>query len=141
MPLEEFSALPRDEQGRVRVPLTASCTLKNGKLLQWRGRVTAVDSALDPTGNSAILIAALDPNESHVAEWQVAPVNMALQVEMKINVPGSVWIPSVAFRDGSSIQVKTPTGMQERKVQVVALKDGKALVTIPEFQDGDALVL
>lgn len=76
VPLEEFSALPRDEQGRVRVPLTASCTLKNGKLLQWRGRVTAVDSALDPAGNSAILIAALDPNESHVAEWQAAPVNM-----------------------------------------------------------------
>lgn len=141
VPLEEFSALPRDGQGRVRVSLTASCTLKNGKLLQWRGHVTAVESALDSTGNSAILIAALDPNESHVAEWQVAPVNMALQVEMKINVPGSVWIPSVAFRDGSSIQVKTPTGMQERKVQVVALKDGKALVTIPEFQDGDALVL
>ena len=40
-----------------------------------------------------------------------------------------------------SIQVKTPSGMQERKVQVVALKDGRALVTVPEFQAGDALIL
>ena len=47
-----ISALPRDGQGRVRVSLTASCTLKNGKLLQWRGHVTAVESALDSTGNS-----------------------------------------------------------------------------------------
>ena len=31
--------------------------------------------------------------------------------------------------------------MQERKVQVVALKDGRALVTVPEFQSGDALIL
>ena len=128
VPLEEFSALPRDEQGRVRVPLTASCTLKNGKLLQWRGRVTAVDSALDP-------------NESHVAEWQAAPVNMALQVNINVQVPASAWIPSAALKNGSSIQVRTPTGMQERKVQLVVLKDGKALVTVPEFQDGDVLLL
>lgn len=141
VPLEEFSTLPRDEQGRIQVPLTASCSLKNGKLLQWRGRVTAVDSALDPTGNSAILIAALDPNESHLAEWQAAPVNMALQVNIDVQVPASAWIPSAVLRNGSSIQVKTPTGMQERKVQVMALKDGKALVTVPEFQDGDVLIL
>ena len=38
-------------------------------------------------------------------------------------------------------QVKTAEGMQERKVRVVALKDGKALVTVPELRDGDALAL
>lgn len=140
VPLEEFSALPRDEQGRVRVPLTASCTLKNGKLLQWRGRVTAVDSALDPAGSSAVLIAALDPNESHVAEWQAAPVNMALQVEMKVNVPASVWIPSAALKDGQSLLVNTPAGEQERKVRVVAMKGDRALVTIPDLKDGDSLI-
>ena len=141
VPLEEFSALPRDEQGRVRVPLTASCTLKNGKLLQWRGRVTAVDSALDSAGSSAVLIAALDPNESHVAEWQAAPVNMALQVEMKVNVPASVWIPSAALKDGQSLLVNTPAGEQERKVRVVAMKGDRALVTIPDLKDGDSLVM
>jgi hypothetical protein len=88
-----------------------------------------------------VLIASLEPNASHVSEWQVAPVNMALQVNINVQVPSSVWIPSHAVRDGSSIQVKTPEGMQERKVHVVALKDGKSLVTIPEFQEGDALVL
>ena len=31
--------------------------------------------------------------------------------------------------------------MMERKVRVVALKDGKALVTVPELRDGDALAL
>ncbi len=31
--------------------------------------------------------------------------------------------------------------MQERKVHVVTLKDGSALVTVPEFQAGDALIL
>ena len=66
---------------------------------------------------------------------------MALQVDIHVQVPASVWIPSQAVRDGSSIQVKTVEGMQERKVHVVAQKDGKSLVTIPEFRDGDALVL
>ena len=128
VPLEEFSALPRDEQGRVSTALTASCVLNNGKRLQWLGRVTAV-------------IASLEPNASHVSEWQVAPVNMALQVNISVQVPASAWIPASAVRDGSSIQVKTAEGMQERKVRVVALKDGKALVTVPELRDGDALAL
>lgn len=141
VPLEEFSALPRDEQGKVSTALTASCVLKNGKRLRWLGHVTAVDAALDAERNSAVLIASLEPNGSHVSEWQVAPVNMALQVEINVQVPASAWIPAAAVRDGSSIQVNTPAGMQERKVQVVALKDGKALVTIPEYQAGDALVL
>ena len=35
VPLEEFSALPRDEQGKVNTALTASCMLNNGKRLQW----------------------------------------------------------------------------------------------------------
>ena len=35
VPLEEFSALPRDEQGKVNTALTASCVLNNGKRLQW----------------------------------------------------------------------------------------------------------
>lgn len=105
------------------------------------GRVTAVDAALDSKSNSAVLIASLEPNASHVSEWQVAPVNMALQVAINVQVPVSAWIPASAVRDGSSIQVKTPSGMQERKVQVVALKDGRALVTVPEFQSGDALIL
>ena len=135
VPLEEFSALPRDEQGRVSTALTASCVLNNGKRLQWLGRVTAVDAALDTERNSAVLIASLEPNASHVSEWQVAPVNMALQVNISVQVPAS------AVRDGSSIQVKTAEGMQERKVRVVALKDGKALVTVPELRDGDALAL
>ena len=141
VPLEEFSALPRDEQGKVNTALTASCVLNNGKRLQWLGRVTAVDAALDSKSNSAVLIASLEPNASHVSEWQVAPVNMALQVAINVQVPVSAWIPASAVRDGSSIQVKTPSGMQERKVQVVALKDGRALVTVPEFQSGDALIL
>ncbi|WP_290565892.1 HlyD family efflux transporter periplasmic adaptor subunit [Akkermansia sp.] len=141
VPLEEFSALPRDEQGKINTALTASCVLNNGKRLQWLGHVTAVDSALDSERNSAVLIASLEPNGSHVSEWQVAPVNMALQVNINVHVPASVWIPSQAVRDGSSIRVKTPEGVQERKVHVVALKDGKSLVTIPEFQEGDALVL
>ena len=141
VPLEEFSALPRDEQGKVNTALTASCVLNNGKRLQWLGRVTAVDAALDSKSNSAVLIASLEPNASHVSEWQVAPVNMALQVAINVQVPVSAWIPASAVRDGSSIQVKTPSGMQERKVQVVALKDGRALVTVPEFQAGDALIL
>ncbi len=141
VPLEEFSALPRDEQGRVSTALTASCVLNNGKQLQWLGRVTAVDAALDTERNSAVLIASLEPNASHVSEWQVAPVNMALQVNISVQVPASAWIPSSAVRDGSSIQVKTAEGMQERKVRVVALKDGKALVTVPELRDGDALAL
>lgn len=141
VPLEEFSALPRDEQGKVNTALTASCVLNNGKRLQWLGRVTAVDAALDSKSNSAVLIASLEPNASHVSEWQVAPVNMALQVAINVQVPVSAWIPASAVRDGSSIQVKTPSGMQERKVQVVALKDGRALVTVPEFQTGDALIL
>ena len=132
VPLEEFSALPRDEQGKVNTAL---------KRLQWLGRVTAVDAALDSKSNSAVLIASLEPNASHVSEWQVAPVNMALQVAINVQVPVSAWIPASAVRDGSSIQVKTPSGMQERKVQVVALKDGRALVTVPEFQSGDALIL
>ena len=136
VPLEEFSALPRDEQGRVSTALTASCVLNNGKRLQWLGRVTAVDAALDTERNSA-----LEPNASHVSEWQVAPVNMALQVNISVQVPASAWIPASAVRDGSSIQVKTAEGMQERKVRVVALKDGKALVTVPELRDGDALAL
>ena len=101
----------------------------------------AVDAALDSKSNSAVLIASLEPNASHVSEWQVAPVNMALQVAINVQVPVSAWIPASAVRDGSSIQVKTPSGMQERKVQVVALKDGRALVTVPEFQAGDALIL
>ena len=75
-----------------------------------------------PKSNSAVLIASLEPNASHVSEWQVAPVNMALQVAINVQVPVSAWIPASAVRDGSSIQVKTPSGMQERKVQVVALK-------------------
>ena len=141
VPLEEFSALPRDEQGRVSTALTASCVLNNGKRLQWLGRVTAVDAALDTERNSAVLIASLEPNASHVSEWQVAPVNMALQVNISVQVPASAWIPASAVRDGSSIQVKTAEGMQERKVRVVALKDGKALVTVPELRDGDALAL
>lgn len=141
VPLEEFSALPRDEQGRVSTALTASCVLNNGKRLQWLGRVTAVDAALDIERNSAVLIASLEPNSSHVSEWQVAPVNMALQVDINVQIPASVWIPASAVRDGSSIQVKTPEGTRERKVQVVTLKDGKALVTVPEFQGGDTLVL
>ena len=141
VPLEEFSALPRDEQGKVNTALTASCVLNNGKRLQWLGRVTAVDAALDSKSNSAVLIASLEPNASHVSEWQVAPVNMALQVAINVQVPVSAWIPASAVRDGSSIQVKTPSGMQERKVQVVALKEGRALVTVPEFQSGDALIL
>ena len=107
VPLEEFSALPRDEQGRVSTALTASCVLNNGKRLQWLGRVTAVDAALDTERNSAVLIASLEPNASHVSEWQVAPVNMALQVNISVQVPASAWIPSSAVRDGSSIQVKT----------------------------------
>ena len=135
VPLEEFSALPRDEQGRVSTALTASCVLNNGKRLQWLGRVTAVDAALDTERNSAVL------NASHVPEWQVAPVNMALQVNISVQVPASAWIPASAVRDGSSIQVKTAEGMQERMVRVVALKDGKALVTVPELRDGDALAL
>ena len=57
VPLEEFSALPRDEQGKVNTALTASCVLNNGKRLQWLGRVTAVDAALDSKSNSAVLIA------------------------------------------------------------------------------------
>ena len=133
--------MPRDEQGRVSTALTASCVLNNGKRLQWLGRVTAVDAALDTERNSAVLIASLEPNASHVSEWQVAPVNMALQVNISVQVPASAWIPSSAVRDGSSIQVKTAEGMQERKVRVVALKDGKALVTVPELRDGDALAL
>lgn len=100
-----------------------------------------MDAALDSKSNSAVLIASLEPNASHVSEWQVAPVNMALQVAINVQVPVSAWIPASAVRDGSSIQVKTPSGMQERKVQVVALKDGRALVTVPEFQAGDALIL
>lgn len=76
-----------------------------------------------------------------MAEWQAAPVNMALQVNINVQVPASAWIPSAALKNGSSIQVRTPTGMQERKVQLVVLKDGKALVTVPEFQDGDVLLL
>uniref|UniRef100_UPI003FD8196B hypothetical protein n=1 Tax=Akkermansia sp. TaxID=1872421 RepID=UPI003FD8196B len=108
---------------------------------QWLGRVTAVAAALDTERNSAVLIASLEPNASHVSEWQVAPVNMALQVNISVQVPASAWIPASAVRDGSSIQVKTAEGMQERKVRVVALKDGKALVTVPELRDGDALAL
>ena len=141
VPLEEFSMLPRDEQGKVNTALTASCVLNNGKRLQWSGRVTAVDAALDSESNSAVLIASLEPNASQDSEWQVAPVNMALQVTIDVQVPASAWIPASAVRDGGSILVKTPSGMQERKVHVVALKDGKALVTVPEFQAGDALVL
>ena len=106
VPLEEFSALPRDEQGKVNTALTASCVLNNGKRLQWLGRVTAVDAALDSKSNSAVLIASLEPNASHVSEWQVAPVNMALQVAINVQVPVSAWIPASAVRDGSSIQVK-----------------------------------
>lgn len=141
VPLEEFSALPRDEQGKVSTALTASCVLNNGKRLQWLGRVTAVDAALDSKLHAAVLIASLEPNGSHVSEWQVAPVNMALQVNINVQVPSSAWIPASAVRDGSSIRVKTPEGMQERKVHLVAVKDGKALVTVPEFQNGDVLVL
>ncbi|MFR4222870.1 MAG: hypothetical protein ACLT38_03845 [Akkermansia sp.] len=51
----------------------------------------------------------LEPNASHVSEWQVAPVNMALQVAINVQVPVSAWIPASAVRDGSSIQVKTPS--------------------------------
>lgn len=73
VPLEEFSALPRDEQGRVSTALTASCVLNNGKRLQWLGRVTAVDAALDTERNSAVLIASLEPNASHVSECRWPP--------------------------------------------------------------------
>ena len=37
VPLEEFSALPRDEQGRVSTALTASCVLNNGKRPRYGG--------------------------------------------------------------------------------------------------------
>lgn len=141
VPLEEFSALPRDSQGKVSANVTASCTLNSGKRLQWQGRVTAVDAVLDTDRNAAVLIAALTPNEAHVAEWQVAPVNMSLQVEINIQVPESVWIPLAALGKGNSIQVKTPAGMQERKVHVIALREGRALVTIPEFHAGDSLAM
>lgn len=141
VPLEEFSALPRNAQGGIEAFLTASCTLKNGKRLQWRGSVSGVDAALDPSGTSAVLIAALEPNDSHVAEWQVAPVNIPLLVEMKVSVPSSVWVPASSLKDGSVLPVNTPAGEQERKAHVVAMKGDKALVTIPEFRAGDALVL
>lgn len=140
VPLEEFSALPRDGQGRVSAFLTASCTLNNGKRLQWRGRVTAVDASLDAARN-AVLVASLEPNAAHVAEWQVAPVNMDLKVDINVEVPASAWIPAASVGDGCSIRVNTPSGMQERKVHVVALKGDRALVTVPEFRDGDSLVL
>lgn len=139
VPLEEFSALPRDSQGRVCANVTASCTLNNGKRLQWLGRVTAVDAMLDTDRSAAMLIATLEPNESHVAEWQVAPVNMALQVDINVQIPESIWIPSSAIREGNTIQVKTPAGMQERKVHVIALRKDRTLVTVPELQDGDSL--
>lgn len=141
VPLEEFSALPRDSQGKVFANVTASCTLNNGKRLQWLGCVAAVDAVLDTDRNAAVLIAALMPNESHVAEWQVAPVNMPLQVDINVQVPDSVWIPAAALREGNSIQVKNPAGMQERKVHVLALREGKFLVTMLGFQAGDSLVM
>lgn len=139
--LEEFSALPRDEQGKVNTALTASCMLNNGKQLQWNGHVTAVEAVLDSEHNSAVLIASLEPNASHVSEWMVAPVNMVLQVGINVQIPLSAWIPSEAVKDGSLIQVKNSAGVEERKVNVIALKDGKSLVTVHNGCDGDVLIL
>lgn len=141
VPLEEFSALPRDEQGKVNTALTASCVLNNGKRAAVVGPRYGGGCGAGFQKQFRRVVASLEPNASHVSEWQVAPVNMALQVAINVQVPVSAWIPASAVRDGSSIQVKTPSGMQERKVQVVALKDGRALVTVPEFQAGDALIL
>lgn len=139
--LEEFAALARNGREHKGILLTAFHQLKNGTRLQWRGVVQSVDSSLDAASNKAVLIAALEPSETHMEAWKTAPVNMTLQVEVNINVPDSDWIPASAVRDGRMVRVNTPSGVQERAVHVEAEQDGRALVTMPDFCAGDTLVL
>lgn len=141
LPLEEFSALPRNEEGRVDAPLKAYCTLNNGKRLQWIGRVYAVDASVDSSNNMVTLIAALEPNDTHLPEWRVAPVNMTLKVDMQVSVPASVWIPSSALSGDHMIRVNTPTGVQERKASVIAVRGDEALVSIPGFEESETLII
>lgn len=141
IPLEEFSALPRDAQGKINTPLIAECKLNNGYHLQWLGQVTAVDSSLDAKGQSAIVIAELQPNTHHVAEWKVAPVNMQLNVQMNVTIPNSTWIPASALRKGTAILVDSVDGTLERSVHVVAKVDDRILVTIVDYKEGDVLVM
>ena len=62
---------------------------------------TAVDAALDSKSNSAVLIASLEPNASHVSEWQVAPVNMALNGDLYKNFSDVMAAVNAVDRDKS----------------------------------------
>ncbi len=118
LPLEDFSSLPRNEKGKIEAALTAYCTLKNGSSMSWDGHITAVDSTLDASGACAVLIASLDPNADHVPEWRVAPVNMPLQVRIKVQVPNSVWIPVALLEKGRILPVTTANGVKFRMVNI-----------------------
>ncbi len=139
LPLEDFSSLPRTEEGKIDAELTAYCKLKNGSHLQWNGRITAVDSALDDTGNSVVLIASLVPNMDHVREWRVAPVNMTLQISIKVQIPNSFWVSDDRLTDDAVLPVITPTGKEFRRVNIISKKDDRLLILIPGYREGDCL--
>ncbi len=139
LPLEDFSSLPRTEEGKIDAKLTAYCKLRNGSRLQWNGHITAVDSALDDTGNSVVLIASLDPNMDLVREWRVAPVNMTLQVSIKVQIPNSFWISDDRLTDEGLLPVITPTGKEYKRVNIISKKDDRLLILIPGYRAGDCL--
>ena len=131
--------MPRMGAGRCTA-LTASCVLNNGKRLQWLGRVTAVDAALDTERTPPQPIAFLEPNAS-TFRMAGGLINTGPSGGHQRVGSRSAWIPRLCRPGWKLHSGKNAEGCGERKVRVVALKDGKALVTVPELRDGDALAL